>query len=98
MNENTINEWVGQAKAHENENVGASSTGVQVIRKHTPKSRGVLIMEVAEKLRPFLTQWLDGKYNDDGMLVQQAHIRGIAVNVAEGLVKKHYQNDNVASA
>ncbi len=96
MNEDNINEWVGNARA--NENVAAAPKGVKVIRKEQPKSHGTIIMEIAEKLRPSLMKWFDGKYNDDGMLIQPAHVRGFAIEMAENLVKSRHHNDNKASA
>ena len=96
MNEDGINKWVGHARA--NENASDGNNGVKVIRNEPQKSRGTLIMEMADRLRPYLSQWFDGKYNDDGMLIQPAHVRGFAIEMAEHLVKQQYQNDNTASA
>lgn len=101
MGADSINEWVGNAKSAESKDISTKRTskdGVKVVRNKEPqKSRGVMIMEIAEKLRPFLTKWFDGKYNNEGMLVQPAHIRGLALDMAEDLLKQHY-NDHKASA
>jgi hypothetical protein len=97
MNDN-INEWVGRARANENESAESQPKSVKVIRKESVPSRGQLIMQIADKLLPHLTQWFHGKYNDEGMLIQNSHVRGFAIDMAEGLVKKHYHNDNAASA
>lgn len=68
--------------------------GIQVIRRIEIQSRGNIIMEVAEKIRPFLTKMFDGVRDDEGMLLQPAHIRGIALNVAQGLVKNQEAKNN----
>ena len=46
-------------------------------------------MEVAEILRPWLTQMLDGVRDNKGMLLQSANIRALALNVAQDIVNKH---------
>ena len=99
MNEDNMSEWVNRAKATESDNNSSGDVrSVKVVRKEVPKNTGQLIMEMADKLRPYLTKWFDGKYNDDGMLIQPAHIRGFAIEMAENLIKKQYHNDNKASA
>lgn len=87
-----INEWTKQAKASEDE--GASSTGgVRVVRnKPVHQSIGQIIMQVADKIRPHLSSLFEGSHNSDGMLVQPAHIRGLALEVAEWMVKEEQKN------
>ncbi len=89
MSHDAINSWVNKAK---NAPVAASmavpqNSGIQVIRREEPQSRGNKIMEIAEKLRPWFIKMFEGVRDDEGMLLQPAHIRGMALNVAQTIVK-----------
>lgn len=57
-------------------------------RKDSFQTRGARIMELSEQLRPMISEWLMGCKNAEGMPVQPAQIRAIALNVAQDLVKK----------
>lgn len=96
MNEQNMGSWVSNAKAHNS--ASANAHPVQVIRRNAPKANvvpsvGNIIMEVAEKLRPIIARTLQGVRNDEGTILQPAHIRGIALDMAEGLVKKQLASD-----
>lgn len=52
-------------------------------------SKGATIMEMADRLWPHLSEMLRGVRDNNGMLLQPAHIRGIALNVAQDLMKKY---------
>ncbi len=94
MNEDNLNHWIDRAKI--NESLPKSASGVQVI-KHVTKSRGQIIMEISEKILPIMQSFFNGKRDNSGILLQPAHIRGIALNYAEYLVKAKEQ-DNSAVA
>lgn len=49
-------------------------------------SKGSAIMRVADLLRPHIAAMLEGKRNKQGLLVQPAHVRAVALNVAQRLV------------
>ena len=86
MSHDAINTWVDKAKSSIPEAVGAAA--VQVVRRTQEQSRGNAIMALAEKMRPFLLKMFDGLRDEHGMLMQQAHVRGIALNMAQNIVKK----------
>lgn len=96
MNDDAINHWIDRAKI--NESMPTPERGVTVIRNHpATKSRGQIIMEVSDKILPVMQKFFTGKRDNSGMLLQPAHIRGIALNYAEYLVKAKEQ-DNSAVA
>jgi hypothetical protein len=51
--------------------------------KQAPKSKGNLIMEIAERILPWVRENLTGKRDPDGMLIQPAVMRAIAINTAQ---------------
>ena len=61
------------------------------------QNRGAMIMELAEKLRPAFVNFFIGKRDLNGVLFQPAHIRAIALNYAEYLVKAQ-EPKNTATA
>lgn len=92
MSADSINEWVHRAK---NESGSAEGTtgGVKVVRnQHAQPSIGTLIMALSDKIRPHIAKMCEGVRNNEGMLMQPAHIRGISLQVAQGLVKDHQLN------
>lgn len=91
MPHDAINNWVENAKKAQKASPIEKAAGVQVITRVTPQNRGGLIMEISEKIRPWLMTMLDGMRDNDGMLLQPAHVRAIALDVAQGIVKK-YEN------
>lgn len=84
MTTDAIDNWIERAK--QNEANSANAAGIRVIKHVKNPSRGNLIMEIAEKLRPWLTKMYDGVRDENGMLVQPARVRGIALNVAQQIV------------
>lgn len=80
-----IDSWVEKAKMAQASEPEAS--GVQVVRRLSPHNRGSLIMNIAESIRPWLMQIFEGMRDNDGMLVQPAHVRAIALGVAQDIVK-----------
>lgn len=65
-------------------------------KRAEPKSRGSVIMDIAEKIRPFVMNIYAGLRDEAGMLYQPAHIRGVALNMAQDLLKMHEENSNRA--
>jgi hypothetical protein len=86
MSHDAINNWVEKAKGQIN--TANESSGVQVIKRPVAMTKGNIIMELAEKLRPWLTTVLTGLRDENGMLVQPARIRAVALNVAQDIVKR----------
>lgn len=56
------------------------------------QSTGQRIMELAEKLRPTLQNMFEGCRDENGMPVQAAKIRAIALNLAQNLIKHRDAN------
>ncbi len=88
MSHDAISNWVEKAKmSGEVSESAAASTGVQVIKRApAPQSRGNAIMEIAEKIRPWLLKMFDGIRDENEMLIQPARVRAIALNVAQSIV------------
>jgi hypothetical protein len=59
------------------------------------KTTGDLILQVAEALKPGLQDELEGVCDENGMPVQPARVRGIAILIAQELVKS-YMNKHAA--
>lgn len=57
-------------------------------RQQPMQTRGNLIMEIAEKIRPWLARMLGEVRDENGMLVQPARVRAIALNMAQSIVKE----------
>ncbi len=90
MPKDNVSNWVQKAK-----NAGANvsgDNGVQVIRREAPASKGNMIMDIAERIRPYLLELFTGIRDKQGMLYQPAHVRGIALNMAQDLLKAHEDN------
>lgn len=51
------------------------------------QSRGAKIMQLADMIRPSLSECLKGKHDENGMPVSPERMRGIALNMAQYLVK-----------
>ena len=89
MSHDAINSWVENAKNGSRPAVASSNQGVQVVKaKQPPKDLGSLILEVAERIFPSISKMLEGVRDNNGMLLQPAHIRAISLDVAQGVVKK----------
>lgn len=92
MGNETISHWVEKAK-----NAPAApaqkESGVQVVRREPPPTTGQVIMDIADKLWPGLMELFHGMRDSSGMLLQPAHVRGIALNMAQELAKKRSAGD-----
>ena len=84
MSNDVIGNWVEKAKQAADAPATAAS-GVKVI-KRAPQSRGNVIMEIAEMIRPMIAKFFDGQRDENGMIVQPARIRAVALNMAQGIV------------
>ncbi|MGE0755094.1 MAG: hypothetical protein AB7L92_08055 [Alphaproteobacteria bacterium] len=85
MSHESITHWVEKAKTAGG--VVVADNGVRVVHGSDLKTRGGSIIEIAEKLRPSLAKMFEGVRDENGMLVQPARIRGIALNLAQFIVK-----------
>ena len=88
MSHDAISSWVENAKNGNRSTSNSTKQGVQVVRA-TP-NKGNLILELAEKLFPRFIKILEGVRDNNGMLLQPAHVRAIALDVAQGLVKQQH--------
>lgn len=94
MNGESINRWVDKAKQGSSEGNADDVKGVQVVRREATVSKGQMIMDAADKILPGLQELLRGVRDNSGMLLQPAHIRGIALRMAQGLVANHSKKNN----
>src|SRR5689334_19462213 len=89
MSHDAINSWIEKAK-HAGKTIKSAASdqpGIQVIRAPAPNA-GQIIVDLSERIFPWLMKMFDGARDENGMAVQPAHIRGIALNVAQGIVKE----------
>jgi hypothetical protein len=91
MSNDSINSWIAKAKS--SDSTTAQPQGVIVIKCPAAANKGRVIMDVAEKIRPYLMKMYEGVRDAGGMLLQPAHIRALALNVAQDIV-----NDREAKA
>lgn len=59
------------------------------------QTTGALIMQVADLLRPKLQEQLRGAIDENGMAVESARVRGMALIIAQEMVKnakKKFEN------
>lgn len=90
MSHDAMNSWAEKAKSFE-PLMQAPHDGVHIITCDETRNKGSVIMEIAERIRPWLMQLFDGVRDENGMLVQPSHIRGIALNVAQNIVREQGQ-------
>lgn len=90
MGNDSINNWVANAKTANTTTQG--SNGVKVIRREVARTKGAIIMEVADKIWPHLMKMFEGVRDSNGFLLQPAHVRGIALNVAQDIVNEESKN------
>lgn len=88
MIDDAINNWIENAASGKHAVTPPADEGVRVIRRQ-PKSNGAVIMEIAEKLRPWFLKMFEGVRDENGMTIHPSHVRGIALNVAQDIVKKN---------
>jgi hypothetical protein len=91
MSHDAINSWVEKAKNQIGPNNG-SDNNVQVITRAAPVTKGNIIMDLAEKLRPWLMTVFADLRDENGMLVQPARVRAIALNVAQDLITQEQKH------
>ena len=84
MSNEPIEHWIAKARQMKPE---AKADGSLLVHSRRPKTNSQLIMEIAETIRPIIAKFFSGARDANGMLVQPARIRGIALNVAQDLVK-----------
>lgn len=90
MENELINAWIEKAKdSAADARASTQGRGVAVVRRK--KTRGNVIIEIAEKIRPVLARLFEGARDENGMLVQPAHVRAIALNVAQDIIKEQEQ-------
>lgn len=81
-----IGSWVNKAKA--NQVAPSAPAGVNVVRREVPMTKGQMIMDLADKLWLGLPELFKDVRDRSGMLLQPAHLRGIALNMAQDLIRK----------
>ena len=91
MTQDMIGNWVEKARSSNDDSSDNSGNGsrIKVIRREEVMTRGNMIMDIAERIRPFLMELFTGIRDEDGMLYQPANVRGIALNMAQKVLKKH---------
>lgn len=90
MSHDAINTWVNGAKSSSKAELpnAAKSAAIQIVRRTQAQTRGNLIMDIAERIRPHLLKMFDGVRDENGMLMQPAHVHGIALNMAQNIAKE----------
>ena len=86
MSQDFVSHWVEKAKSAQSAEV-AGTGSIKVIRREEPKSKGAIIMEIADKLLPWVRTKLNDVRDNEGGLVQLATMRGIALNMAQDVMK-----------
>ena len=97
MTQDAIGNWVEKARSSSDDSSSdnsGSGSRVKVIRREEVMSKGNMIMDIAERIRPFLMKLFQGLRDEAGMLYQPAHVRGIALNMAQDLLKRHEENES----
>jgi len=94
MSHEVINDWIEKAKS-----AGSTvpTSGIQIIRREEP-FKGNVILEIADKIRPWLAKMFEGVRDENNMLLQPARVHGIALNVAQSIVKEQEEQRKKASA
>ena len=85
MANETISNWVDKAKAN---TAIPAEDNVKVVRREAAPTKGQIIMDIADKLWPWLLETLKDVRDNTGMLLQPAHIRGIALTMAQDLANR----------
>jgi hypothetical protein len=88
MSQDAINSWVKKAKNQPELAAAGAANGVQVIKRAAPVTKGNVIMDVAEKIRPWLMNVFNGLRDENGLLIQPSRVRAIALNVAQDIVRQ----------
>lgn len=53
------------------------------------QTQGQKIMQFAEAIRPYIAEWLQNARTRDGLPVQPATVRAVALNTAQEFLKQH---------
>ena len=96
MVQEVLSDWLVKAKSVAP--VMADNAGVRVIRREESKGKGAVILEVADKIRPWLSKMFEGVRDENYMLVQPSRVHGIALNVAKSIVNSEEKKQKKASA
>ena len=88
MSHEAIDNWIERAKSGDKKMSKASK--VKVIKREQ-QTKGNMIMDIAEKIRPWLSKMFEGVRDENGMVVQPARVRGIALNMAQHIVHQQEQ-------
>lgn len=96
MSTDSVNHWIEKAKAEAK--AIAPVQGVKIIRREEPRTKGAVILEMAEKIKPWLAKMFEGVRDENNMVLQPAHVSGIALNVAQGIVNAQEEKLKKASA
>lgn len=92
MSNDAINTWIEKAEESATaKSAHAEKTDLKVVQRSSPRTRGNVIMDIAEKIRPILAKLFEGARDENGMLVQPARVRAIALNVAQDIIKEQEQ-------
>jgi hypothetical protein len=87
MARDSIHHWIEKAKSLTDGPAEMPNKNMRAPK--TPhKTDGNVIMEIADKLRPWLGKIFENVRDENGMLVQPSRIRAIALNVAQDIVRK----------
>ncbi|MDE3059735.1 MAG: hypothetical protein KGJ06_01840 [Pseudomonadota bacterium] len=89
-----IGNWVEKAKAAGAANAPVNGSGIRVIRREQPRGKGNVILDLAEKIRPWLMQMAEGVRDKNGLAVQPPHVRAVALNLAQRIVKEQEAEAN----
>ena len=85
MSHEAVGNWIENAKS-------AALAAPRIPNMKTggrmPKSKGNIIMEMAERFFPWLMKMTDGVRDKNGLPVQPAHVRAIALNLAQRIVNE----------
>lgn len=57
--------------------------------KNAFQTQGQKIMQIADILRPMIAKWLEGTHTRDGLPLQPATVRALALNTAQNLLKQN---------
>jgi hypothetical protein len=83
MTNDIMNGWVKNAKSSHD---AVKDGVVSIIRRDKLKTKGEIILDVADKIWPSMMKMFENVRDENGLLMQPAHVRGIALNVAQHLV------------
>ena len=86
MTNDVMSEWVKNTKAAYD---ASKKEAITVVRREKTKTKGEVIVDIADRIWPSLMSLFEGVRDENGLLLQPSHVRGIALNVAQDLVTRH---------